>query len=102
MWSDPGLERTNELFQGVRKKRDSTTYQGILEEGFLKGRKEGKMKGRAEEAQRLLLHLGRKRLGDPDAAVKGSVHAISDVERLELLIDQITEVASWQDLLQTP
>ncbi|HTU21242.1 MAG TPA: hypothetical protein VMG10_24525 [Gemmataceae bacterium] len=78
--------------------RDSTSYQAILDEG----RAEGEIKGRAEEARRLLVLLGRKRLGGPDAAVEAAVHAIADVDRLELLIDRINEVASWQDLLQTP
>jgi predicted transposase YdaD len=91
-------ERADELFQGVRKMRDSTTYQAILNEG----RAEGEIKGRAKEAQRLLLRLGRKRLGDPDATVEAAVRTIADVERLELLIDRIDEVANWQDLFQTP
>jgi predicted transposase YdaD len=91
-------ERAVELFQGVRKMRDSTTYQAILDEG----RAEGEIKGRAKEAQRLLLRLGRKSLGDPDVAVEAAVHAIADVERLELLIDRIDEAANWQALLQAP
>lgn len=103
-------ERANELFQGVRKMRDSTTYQAILDEGRAEGEIKGRSEGRAEgltmgqveEARRLLLRLGRKRLGYPGAAAEAAVHAISNVERLELLIDRITEVASWQDLLQTP
>lgn len=91
-------ECARELFQGVRKMRDSTTYQAILDEG----RAEGEIKGRADEARRLLLRLGRKRMGDPDATVEANVRAITDVERLELLAERISEVASWQDLLQTP
>ncbi|HZV07631.1 MAG TPA: hypothetical protein VE999_21270 [Gemmataceae bacterium] len=83
-------QRVLELFQGVRKMRDSTAYQAILDEG------------RAEEARRLLLRLGRKHLGNPDAAVEVTVRAITDVERLELLAERVTDVASWQDLLQTP
>ncbi len=106
-------ERAIELFQGVRKMRDSTTYQAILDEGRaegeikgraegeIKGRAEGEIKGRAEEARRLLLRLGRKHLGDPDATVETTVRAIADVERLEQMVERITEVASWQDLLRT-
>jgi predicted transposase YdaD len=83
-------QRVLELFQGVRKMRESTAYQAILDEG------------RAEEARRLLLRLGRKHLGNPEAAVEATVRAITDVERLEMLAERVTEVASWQDLLQTP
>jgi hypothetical protein len=65
------------------------------------GRAEGVIKGRAEEARRMLLLLGRKHLGEPDAAVETTVRAITDVERLEQLAERITEVASWQDLLRS-
>jgi hypothetical protein len=77
--------------------RDSTTYQGILDED----RAEGEIKGQAEEARRLLPRLGRKHLGDPDAMAEAAVRGIADVDRLELLIERISEVASWQELLQT-
>jgi predicted transposase YdaD len=99
-------QRVLELFQGVRKMRESTAYQAILDEGRaegeIKGRAEGEIKGRAEEARRLLLRLGRKHLGDPEEAAEATVRAITDVERLELLAERITEVGSWQDLLRTP
>jgi predicted transposase YdaD len=91
-------ERAIVLFQGVRKMRDSTTYQFILDEG----RAEGRARGRAEEAQQLLLRLGRKKLGTPETSVEESVRAINDVERLELLIERLLEVGNWRDLLQTP
>jgi predicted transposase YdaD len=91
-------DRAAELFQGVQKMRDSTTYQAILEEGFV----EGETKGRATEARKLLFLLGRKHLGEPGATVEATVEAITDLPRLELLIDRLTEVKTWQDLLQTP
>lgn len=98
-------QRVLELFQGVRTMRESTAYQAILDEGRaegeIKGRAEGEIKGRAEEARRLLLRLGRKRWGDPDPAIEATVHAITDVERLELLAERLSEVSSWQDLLRT-
>lgn len=98
-------QRVLELFQGVRTMRESTAYQAILDEGRaegeIKGRAEGEIKGRAEEARRLLLRLGRKRWGDPDPAIEATVRAITDVERLELLAERISEVASWQELLRT-
>jgi predicted transposase YdaD len=83
-------QRVIELFQGVRKMRDSTAYQAILDEG------------RAEEARQLLLRLGRKKWGAVDSTVEQTVRAIEDVDRLELLIERVLETASWQELLQTP
>lgn len=102
-------QRALELFQGVRKMRDSETYQAILDEGRAegilmgenKGRAEGRTEGQAEEARKLLLRLGRKHLGEPAATVEAAVRAITDVERLEVLVERLTEIASWQDLLQT-
>ncbi len=91
-------ERASGFFQGVRKMRDSDTYQAILDEG----RAEGETKGRAEEARKLLLRLGRKHLGEPEATVEAAVRAITDLDRLELMAERVSEVASWQDLLQTP
>jgi predicted transposase YdaD len=95
-------ERAVELFQGVQKMRDSTTYQMILDEGRAEGLIKGEEKGRAEEARKLLLLLGLKPLGEPDATVRAAVQAITEVERLELLIQRLGEVKNWQELLQTP
>jgi predicted transposase YdaD len=79
-----------QLFQGVRAMRDSTTYQYILEEG------------RAEGSRHMLLRLGRKHLGEPDAATLTQLQAITDVERLERLGERLLDVGNWQELLQTP
>jgi predicted transposase YdaD len=95
-------DRLRELFQGVRKMRESTAYQTILEEGRAEGLSQGEAKGRTEEARKLLLKLGRKRLGEPDATVEAAVKAIQDLDRLELLAERVMEVKNWQDLLATP
>jgi predicted transposase YdaD len=95
-------DRGVELFQGVQKMRDSTTYQFILDEGRAEGLIKGEARGRADEARKMLLLFGRKHLGEPGAAVEAAVQAISDLERLELLAERVTDVKSWQELLQTP
>jgi predicted transposase YdaD len=79
------------LMRGVRQMKESTTYQAILEEG--------KQEGRAEEARAVLLRLGRKRLGPPDAASLGALQSITDVDRLEGLAERVLEVSSWEELL---
>lgn len=82
--------------------RESTAYQAILDEGRAEGEIKGRTEGRAEEARQLLLRLGRKKLGVPDAAVERAICALEDVERLEMLSERLLEVNTWQELLQTP
>ncbi len=87
--------------------RDSTTYQAILEEGRAEGLTEGRIEGRTEgvslgrmeEARRILLRLGRKRMGEPDATIEAIVRATNDLKRLELLVERIFDVKSWPELL---
>ena len=66
---------------------ESTTYQAIIR------------KGKAEEAQRMLLLFGEMRLGPPDQSIVAAVQAITDVARLEALARQLDDVESWQQLL---
>ena len=57
--------------------RESSGYQYILDEG------------QVEHAQRVVLRLGRKNLGAAGKAI------------LDRMIDRVSEVASWDDLLET-
>jgi predicted transposase YdaD len=79
-----------ELFRGVRAMRDSDTYQAILDEGEVKG------------LQRAVLRMGRKRLGEPGDEAQAAVRAITDVERLERLIERGLDATSWRELLAIP
>ncbi|HZY85817.1 MAG TPA: hypothetical protein VFE78_13365 [Gemmataceae bacterium] len=97
-----GPELAVPMFQGVRAMRDSTTYQYILEEGRQEGRQEGLAMGRVEEAQRTLLRQGRIRFGAPDGATETALRAITDLERLEGLLDRLVTVSGWQELLAAP
>jgi hypothetical protein len=74
--------------------KDSVTYQAILEEG--------KAEGKAEEARRILLLLGRDRFGDPPADVRAALDGLADVTRLEELAVRLKQAASWQELLGLP
>ena len=89
-----GLRFTQEevitMFQGVRGMRESSTYQMILDEGRIEG------------VQRVLIRQGKKKLGDPDEAVRRALTAITDLDRLDRLIDRVLEVSTWDELLQTP
>jgi hypothetical protein len=75
--------------------RDSTTYQVILREG----RNEGCVSGE----QRLLVHLGTKRFGEPDHEILVAIEAIRDLERIDALADRIIDpdVRDWNEWLRT-
>jgi hypothetical protein len=79
-----------QLLRGVLSRKESTTYQAILEEG------------KAKEARRFLTRLGSPRFGPPNATVQAALEGISDVERLEQLGLDVQSKASWEDLLGLP
>lgn len=66
--------------------KESTTYQAIL----------------ADEAKRILLRMGGKRLGPADADTRAAIESIVDVDRLEQLAERLLDVSSWDELLATP
>jgi hypothetical protein len=82
-----------QLLEGVQNMRESTTYQAILREG----RQEGRVKGE----QALLLRLGTKRFGEPDAATFAAIEAIQDIDRLETIGERMLDpsIRDWDDLL---
>jgi hypothetical protein len=85
-------ELTRELLEGVQTMQESVTYQAILR------------KGGVREAQRLLLRMGTKRFGEPDAAALAALDAIQDIERLESLGERFldADLQGWDALLRTP
>ena len=78
--------------------RESWAYQEILREGEARG----EARGRAEEASRVLIRLGTRRLGQPDAATTASLAELTDVERIERMIDRLLDATSWAEVLATP
>lgn len=81
---------TTQFFQGESAMMESDTYLYILEQGEIK------------EARKLLLRLGRKRCGEEDENVRTVLEGITDIERLERMIERLSEISTWQELLQTP
>jgi hypothetical protein len=67
--------------------RESDTYQAILDEGEARG------------LLNTMLRQGRKRFGEPDDAVQQAVRAITDLEQLARLTEDLLDVATWQELL---
>jgi predicted transposase YdaD len=98
------------LLEGVHDMQESTTYQAILREGREKGREEGSEKGREEGReegriageQRLLIRLGAKRFGEPDASTVTAIEAIQEIDRLEALGERILDphLLDWKGLLR--
>ena len=78
------------ILQGVRAMRESDTYQFILDEG------------RVEALQSALLRQGRKKLGDPDEAIRNVIMNLNDLERLNFLFERMLDVSNWEELLATP
>ena len=79
-----------QLLRGVMTMEESATYQAILEEGALR------------EARKTLLRQGHKRFQGTPAAVKTTIAAITDLERLDELLEQLLDAKSWQELLVLP
>jgi hypothetical protein len=87
-------EQLQTLVQGVRIMGEFDIIQVLHDEG--------RAEGRAEGMQRTLLRQGRKRFGEPDEATRLALVGITDLEQLDHLSERLLEVASWQELLQTP
>jgi hypothetical protein len=96
-----------QLLRGVRAMKESSTYQAILQEGEAKGeargeargRVEGEAKGRVEGERNVLLRLGARRFGEPDAFTLETIQAITSLERLDQLNDRLLEAENWSELL---
>jgi hypothetical protein len=79
------------LLRGVVNMKESVTYQAILEEG--------EAMGKAEEARRVLLLLGREQFGEPSAKIVALLDAVTDLRRLEALAIRLLHVKTWEELL---
>jgi hypothetical protein len=79
------------LLHGVLSMKESTTYQAILQEGLVEGA--------VQEARKLLLRLGSKKLGRPSTRTQAALAKIADLGRLEALVERLETVESWRALL---
>jgi predicted transposase YdaD len=79
------------LLQGVRSMKESSTWQAIVEEG--------RAEGAVQEARKLLMRLGEKKIGRPSARTQALLERIADLDRLEALIERLETVDSWRALL---
>lgn len=79
-----------QVFAGVRAMRESDTFLAILDEG------------REMEARRVIRMLAQRTLGEPDDQTVTRLEGITDIDRLERIIQRVGEAPNWQDLLDTP
>jgi predicted transposase YdaD len=87
-----------QLLQGVLGMEESTTYQAIVRKGLAQGRAEGAL----QEARKMLLRLGQTHFQTPPSTeIQARVTAMQDLEPLEQLLLQVTQVQSWDELLPT-
>ncbi len=101
------IEGVATMVLGIRGIEESWVYQDIFTkgraEGEAKGRAEGEAMGRAEgeleEARKILLRLGRKKLGPPDQRVLARIAGLGDLAYLNLLIEGLLDASSWDELL---
>ncbi len=75
------------IFDEVMGMEDSTTYQATIRKGATGG------------ARRLLLRIGTRIIGPPQAEALARVEAINDLTLLEAMADRLLDVTSWDELL---
>jgi hypothetical protein len=82
--------QARQVFAGVRAMRESETFMAILDEG------------REIEARRAIRLVARRILGEPDEQTVTHLEGITDIDRLERIIQRAAIAPNWQDLLDTP
>lgn len=88
------------LLEGVRRTKESVTYQAMIEEGVEIGLERGRDEGRLIEARRMVLRLASRRLGPAPVTAEATLEAVAYLEVLEGLLDRVFEVESWDELLR--
>jgi hypothetical protein len=78
------------IYRGIGLMQESTAFDEAIEEGEIRS------------SHNLLLRLGRRLIGVPDAAAEADLKAIRDVDRLGRLADAVLTAKSWPELLATP
>ena len=58
--------------------------------------------GREKEIKQVIFRLGKRRFGPAGQNHESAVQAITDLDRLERLVDRILDASDWEDLLTTP
>jgi predicted transposase YdaD len=95
-------ELIDQLLQGVQGMEESVTYRAIVEKGRVEGYAKGRVEGRVEEAQRMLVRIGEAHFKTPPSpATLTAIEAMTQTETLEELAVRVGQVNSWEELLPT-
>ena len=78
---------------------ESDTYQAIIEKGLDQGLRKGLARGKTLGERAIILRLGTRRLGAPDAKTLRTINAIKTTAKLEALSERILSAKSWRELL---
>ena len=91
----------NRVGQIIRRDimRESVTYQEILAEGEVKGKTQGLVEGRINEAKSLTIRLLTRKLGNISPTLLAKIEALP-LERLELLGEDLLDFSSIANLEQ--
>lgn len=73
-----------------------------MREGMKRGVEEGMKECRAFEAREFILRLGKPRFGLPSEAIRERLASISELDRLESLVEKLFGVSGWEELLSEP
>ncbi|WP_394794650.1 Rpn family recombination-promoting nuclease/putative transposase [Armatimonas sp.] len=83
---------------GLLPREEQNTMMTLTNEWIELGEEKGRTQGRSDEARSLVLRLGTKRFGGPEASTLAALEA-ADLARLEVLVDRLLEVETWAELL---
>ncbi|MFI5455256.1 MAG: hypothetical protein ACHRXM_07365 [Isosphaerales bacterium] len=67
--------------------------------GFAEGFAEGEAFGATQQARKSVLRVGRQNLGPPDERALTQIADMTDLDRVQFLLDHVLKVESWDDLL---
>jgi hypothetical protein len=77
--------------------------EAVRQDALAKGRAEGEAEGQLKLARATLLNQGRQRFGKAATRKqRAEPEALTDLPRLERILNRILVAESWADLLTTP
>jgi predicted transposase YdaD len=82
--------------------RESSTYQGILQEGRDEGLVKGRVEGRVETLRQSIRDLGEMRFGPIPSSLGVDLDTASDADRLARVMKRLLFANDWEDLMATP
>jgi flagellar biosynthesis/type III secretory pathway protein FliH len=100
IWLDKGKEQGR--IEGEQKGRIEGEQKGRIEgeqKGRIEGVQKGKIEGKIEGERAIIVRLGRKRFGEPDAATLAKLDSIQSIERLDEISDRLISAANWNEAI---